>query len=313
MWGLIEAAERGWTDPTILWAFALGGVVLAVFIAWERRVREPMIDIAIFRNLRFSAASLSVTLVFFGLMGTVFMLTTYLQTVLGYSALEAGIRMIPVAVGLVIGSRLAVALAERLGAKLAVAGGLVIVAAGMEILSRADLDSGYSLVATALAVLGLGIALAMTPATEAIMGALPKEKAGVGSAMNDVLRELGGTLGVAVLGSLLASKYGDDMTGRFEGLPDEVAHASVDSVDTAHVAAAEVGGDAASSLVSAADQAFVTAMGSTTDIAAAVALVGALIALVFLPARHKDSPTEPVDPFLVELERQEDSLDPVPA
>ncbi|WP_332666725.1 MFS transporter [Aeromicrobium sp.] len=308
VWGLIEAAERGWTDSTILAAFALGGAVLAVFLVWERRVRQPMIDIAIFRNLRFSAASLSVTLVFFGLMGTVFMLTTYLQTVLGYSALEAGIRMIPVAVGLVVGSRLAVALAERIGAKLAVAGGLVIVAGGLEILSRADLDSGYSLVATALAVLGLGMALAMTPATEAIMGALPKEKAGVGSAMNDVLRELGGTLGVAVLGSLLASKYGDGMEGSVSEVPDAVATASLDSVDSAHVAAAQLG-DAGSGLIASADQAFVTAMGSTTDIAAAVALVGALVALAFLPSGRKGSDSAPSEPELLEPEL----LEPVPA
>jgi EmrB/QacA subfamily drug resistance transporter len=313
VWGLIEASERGWTDSTILAAFALGGVVLAVFLAWERRARQPMVDITIFRNLRFSAASLSVTLVFFGLMGTVFMLTTYLQTVLGYSALEAGVRMIPVAVGLVIGSRLAVTVADRIGAKLAVAGGLVTVACGLEILSRADLESGYSLVATALAVLGLGMALAMTPATEAIMGALPKEKSGVGSAMNDVLRELGGTLGVAVLGSLLASKYGAAMDDSVAGLPDSVAAASADSVDTAHVAAAQLGGDAASGIVASADQAFVTAMGATTDIAAIVALAGALIALAFLPSRCKPSEAEPVEPFLVELERQEEVLEPVPA
>lgn len=312
VWGLIEAAERGWTDSTILAAFALGGAVLVAFLAWERRVRQPMVDIAIFRNLRFSAASLSVTLVFFGLMGTVFMLTTYLQTVLGYSALEAGIRMIPVAVGLVVGSRLAVALAERIGAKLAVAGGLVTVAGGLELLSRADLDSGYSLVAAALAVLGLGMALAMTPATEAIMSALPKEKAGVGSAMNDVLRELGGTLGVAVLGSLLASKYSDDMESSVSGVSEPVATASLDSVDAAHVAAVDLG-DAAPSLVAAADQAFVTAMGSTTDIAAAVALVGALVALAFLPARRKPHDGASAEPEPLELEMQQESLEPIPA
>ena len=313
VWGLIEASERGWTDPTILGVFALGGAVLAGFLAWERRVKQPMLDITIFRNLRFSAASLSVTLVFFGLMGTVFMLTTYLQTVLGYSALEAGVRMTPVAVGLIIGSRLAVAVAERLGAKIAVAGGLVIVAAGMEILSQADMDSGYNLVATALAVLGLGIALAMTPATEAIMGALPKEKAGVGSAMNDVLRELGGTLGVAVLGTLLANKYADGMEGSVSSVPDELATASLDSVDAAHVAAAQVGGDVAPSLLASADQAFVNAMGSTTDIAAAVALAGALVALVFLPARLKRSEAAPVEHDLLELEPEQDTLEPVPA
>jgi len=314
VWGLIEASDRGWTDPSILGAFALGGAVLAVFLAWERRVRQPMIDIEVFRNLRFSAASLSVMLVFFGLMGTVFMLTTYLQTVLGYSALEAGVRMLPVAVGLVIGSRLAVAVVERFGSKVAVAGGLVTVAGGLEILSQADLDSGYGLVATALGVLGFGIGLAMTPATEAIMGALPKEKAGAGSAMNDVLRELGGTLGVAVLGTLLASKYGDGMEGSVSSVPDPVATASLDSVDAAHVAAAQLGGDVAPTLIASADQAFVTAMGSTTDIAAAVALAGALVALLFLPARRKGSDAMPVAQVLLELEPDvQDTAEPVVA
>jgi EmrB/QacA subfamily drug resistance transporter len=302
VWGLIEASERGWTDPSILTAFALGGALIAVFIAWERRARQPMIDVEVFRNLRFSAASLSITLVFFGLMGTVFMLTTYLQTVLGYSALDAGLRMLPVAVGLIAGSRLAVAAAERWGSKAAVAGGLVIVAAGLEILAQADVDSGYRPVATALAVLGLGIGLAMTPATEAIMGALPKEKAGAGSAMNDVLRELGGTLGVAVLGTLLASKYGDGMEGSVSSVPDQAAAASLDSVDAAHAVAAQLGGDAGSSLIATADQAFVAAMGSTTGIAAAVALAGAMVALLFLPARGTHSDATPVADELLELE-----------
>jgi hypothetical protein len=192
--------------------------------------------------------------------------------------------MIPVAVGLILGSRAAVVLGERIGTKLAVAGGLGVVAVGMQILSRAEVDSGYGLVATALVVMGFGLAVAMTPATEAIMGSLPKEKAGVGSAMNDVLRELGATLGVAVLGSILASRYAGGMGGSTSGLPTEAADASVDSVDGAHAVAAQLG-DSASGLVSTADQAFVTAMGTTTDVAAAVALVGALVALVFLPAR----------------------------
>jgi fucose permease len=241
-------------------------------------------------------------LVFFGLMGTVFVLTTYLQTVLGYSPLEAGVKMLPVAVGLVIGSRLAIAVTERFGSKAAVAGGLVIVAGGLEILSQADLDSGYSLVATALAVLGLGIGVAMTPATDAIMGALPKEKAGAGSAMNDVLRELGGTLGVAVLGTLLASKYGDGMEGSVSSLSDPVAAASLDSVDAAHAAAAQIGGDAGPSLIASADQAFVTAMGSTTSIAAAVAMAGALIAMLFLPSRNEPANAKSVEPDMSEFE-----------
>ncbi|MDZ5620072.1 MFS transporter [Nocardioides sp. HM23] len=301
VWGLIEASEQGWTDPTILGAFAMGGSVLAVFLAWEKRVRQPMIDITIFRNLRFSASSLSIMLVFFGLLGTVFMLTTYLQTVLGYTPLEAGLRMIPVAVGLVVGSRAAITVAEKLGTKVAVAGGLLIVACGMQILSQADMDSGYGLVATALVIMGFGMAVGMGPATEAIMSSLPKEKAGVGSAMNDVLRELGGTLGVAVLGSILASKYGSSIDGSVSTLPEPVAAASQDSVEGAHVVAAQLGGDSATNLIASADQAFVTAMGTTTDIAAAVALAGALVALVFLPARRnrleeeQEETAEPVE------------------
>jgi MFS transporter, DHA2 family, multidrug resistance protein len=304
IWGLIEAPEQGWTDSTILGAFAVGGTVLAVFLAWERRVRQPMIDITIFRNLRFSASSLSIMLVFFGLMGTIFMLTTYLQTVLGYTPLEAGVRMIPVAFGLVVGSRAAVTIAERLGTRLAVGGGLLIVAVGMEILSRADVDSGYGLVATALVVMGFGMAVGMGPATNAIMSSLPKEKAGVGSAMNDVLRELGGTLGVAVLGSLLASKYAASMDDSTGSLPDAVSEAGLDSVDSAHVAATQLGGDSAASLISSADQAFVTAMGTTMDVASLVALGGALVAFVFLPkqrSRHDEAAVdqEAAEPVLV--------------
>jgi len=299
VWGLIEASERGWTDAWILGAFAFGTGVLLVFVAWERHVQQPMLDITIFRNLRFSAASLSVMLVFFGLMGTVFMLTMYLQTVMGYSPLGAGLRTAPVAIGLILGAQLSVVLSQRFGAKLAVAGGLVVVAVGMQILSQADVDSSYGVVATALVVMGLGLGLAMTPATEAVMGSLPKAKAGVGSAMNDVLRELGATLGVAVLGSILASKYAGGMDGSTDGLPTDAADASLDSVGGAHAVAAQLG-DSAGALVASADQAFVSAMGTTTDIAAAVALAGALIALAFLPTRAKPSDDDADEELVVD-------------
>ena len=138
--------------------------------------------------------------------------------------------------------------------------------------------------ALVLAMMGAGIGMAMAPATEAIMGSLPKAKAGVGSAMNDVVREVAGTLGIAVLGSVLASSYASGMDGAVSGLPADAAAAASDSVGAAHVVAAQVGG---SDLVAAANQAFVEAMGTTASIAAAVAIVGALIAAVFLPARAR--------------------------
>jgi EmrB/QacA subfamily drug resistance transporter len=293
VWGLIEASDRGWSDPAILGAFAGGAAVLAVFMAWERRVAHPMLDVTIFRNLRFSAASVSVTLVFFALMGTSFVLTSYLQTVMGFTALEAGVRMLPLAAGLVVGARASVRLVARLGTKVVVAGGLVIVAGGLVVLSTAGVDSGYGLVAASEALMGLGMALCMAPATEAIMGALPPARAGVGSAVNDVVREVGGTLGVAVIGSVLTSAYAPAMDGATAGLPAQAADAASDSVGAAHHVAATLGGEAAARLVSAADHAFVDAMSTTTTIAAAVALAGAMVALAFLPARPRPA-VEPV-------------------
>jgi EmrB/QacA subfamily drug resistance transporter len=287
VWGLIEASDRGWTDPTILGAFAGGAIVLTAFLAWERRVEQPMLDVEIFRNLRFSAASVSVTLVFFALMGTSFVLTSYLQTVMGLSALDAGVRMLPLAAGLVVGARTSVRLVARMGTKVVVAGGLVVVSGALVLLSTAEVDSGYGLVAAAEALMGLGMALCMAPATDAIMGALPPSRAGVGSAVNDVVREVGGTLGVAVIGSVLTSVYAPGMDGATAGLAPQAADAAADSVGAAHHAAAALGGDAAVALVSAADHAFVDAMSTTMGIAAAVALAGAMVALAFLPSRPR--------------------------
>jgi MFS transporter, DHA2 family, multidrug resistance protein len=148
-------------------------------------------------------------------------------------------------------------------------------------------------VALALGMLGTGMSLAMSPATESIMGSLPKAKAGIGSAMNDVVREVGGTLGVAVLGSVLASSYGGSMDDEaVAGLPTDAAEAASDSVGGAHDVAAQIGGEAAARLTHLADSAFVDAMSTTATLATAVALFGALIALLFLPSRAPSADSE---------------------
>ena len=197
----------------MLGAFAVAAVVLVGFIAWERRAPSPMLDIALFRNPRFSASSAAISLAFFALFGMIFLLTQYLQQVRGYTALEAGLRTMPVAAGLIVGGPLSAKLAERLGIRVVVPAGLTFVAAGLFLISLADTASGYGLIAGALVVLGFGIATAMAPATDAIMGSLPEAKMSVGSAINDTTRVAGGALGVAVLGSLLASGYRGDMDG----------------------------------------------------------------------------------------------------
>src|SRR5919112_1725928 len=221
VWGLIEAPERGWTDTTILAAFAGGAAIAAAFVAWERRTDHPMLDIGVFRNLRFSAASASITFVYFALMGVMYFQTTYLQSVLGNSALHAGVLMLPTAAGMIVAARSSVALTRRLGAKLVVAAGLATVAGSLLMTTGYQVDTSEDYILLTGFIMGGGVGLAMAPATEAIMGSLSPAKAGIGSAMNDVVREVGGTLGVAVLGSMLASTYATAMDGSVSGLPDE--------------------------------------------------------------------------------------------
>jgi EmrB/QacA subfamily drug resistance transporter len=284
VWALIEAPDRGWTSAPILAAFAAAAGIAAAFVAWERRVAQPLLDVRVFRNLRFSAASLSIAFIFFALMGVMYLLTTYLQPVLGMSALDAGVLMLAVAGGMVVATRASMAVVPRLGTKVAVAGGLLIVAAALAMLAGCDTGTGDGRIVLVLGLMGAGMGLAMSPATEAIMGSLPPERAGIGSAMNDVVREVAGTLGVAVLGSVLTSAYGGGMTGAVTGLPADAAAAASDSVGAAHTVAAQVG---SADLVAASNQAFVDAMSTTASIAAGIAVAGALIAAAFLPARAR--------------------------
>jgi EmrB/QacA subfamily drug resistance transporter len=285
VWALIEAPERGWGSPVILAAFAAGLAVIVAFVMWERRSDHPMLDVSVFRNLRFSAASLSITFVFFALMGVMYFLTSYLQTVLGNSALQAGAKMLPIAVGMVLASRLAVGLTRRFGTKFSVATGLTHVAGALVLVATFDLATSGLEIAVALGTLGFGMGLAMSPATEAIMGSLPRSKAGVGSAMNDVARELGATLGVAVLGSILSSGYSSGMQDAGAGLPHTAAEAAGDSVGAAHEVGAQLGGATGVNLIESANRAFMDAMTTTASLAAAAAVIGALIALAFLPSR----------------------------
>src|SRR3954449_11821418 len=268
-WGLIEAPERGWTDALVVGAFALAAVVLAAFVAWERRVPAPMLQVALFRNPRFSASSAAVSLAFFALFGTIFFLTQYLQEVRGYTALEAGLRTIPVAAGLVLGGPLSAKLSARLGIRAVVPFGLLTVMGGLWLLSTAGVGSAYEVIAGALLLMGFGIGTAMAPATDAIMGSLPEAKMSVGSAINDTARVTGGTLGVAILGSLLSSGYRGHMDAAPSIAQDSLAGAL--ALRNPQLAAT-------------ARDAFVSGMHTAALVAAAVALAGALVALVFLPS-----------------------------
>ena len=283
VYAIIEAPSNGWTDPLILGAFAVAAVLLGLMIWWELRSPHPMLQMSFFRNPRFSAASASITLVFFAMFGTVFLIAQYLQFVLGYTPFEAGLRVMPVAT-LIIAAPLSARLTEKLGSKVVVTAGLVIVATALTIMSGVDIDGGYGRVALALSIMGFGMGTTMAPATDSIMGSLPLAKAGVGSAMNDTTRQVGGALGVAVLGSVLASTYSAAMAPAVAGLPGPAAELALDSLGGAARVAAQIG-EAGADLLRAAASAFVDGMGSAVLVAAGVALMGAIVAAVFLPSR----------------------------
>ena len=289
LWGLIEAPARGWTDPAILGAFGASAVALALFAAWELHTATPMLDVRLFRNRRFSAASAAIALAFFGLFGILFATSQYLQNVLGFDPLKAGVWSLPVALGLVVGGPLSAKLTARLGTKVVVSAGLATVAGGLALYSGADAASGFALIGGAQVVLGLGLGLAMAPATDSIMGAVPADRASVGSAMNDTVRLVGGSLGVAVLGSLLASHYRDGMDSAVQGLPPSAASAAHESVVGAGAVAERLGGAAGRALHQAASVAFVDSMHVAMLVAAAVVMAGSVLALVLLPARERDS------------------------
>jgi predicted MFS family arabinose efflux permease len=199
---IIEAPNHGWGSARTLGSFALTAVLAAAFVVWERRTEQPMIDLSLFSNPRFTAASVSVAISFFALSGFIFLVTQYFQFLKGYGALSTGVRLLPVASFVAISSILGAKLAVRIGTKLVVATGLFSMAGFYLWVTTAAAGTSYGTIAAQMVVLGTGMGLTSAPATDAIMGVVPRAKAGVGSAVNDATRLLGGTLGVAVIGSV---------------------------------------------------------------------------------------------------------------
>ena len=233
------------------------------------------------------------TLAFFALNGALFFTTLYLQGVRGLGALETGFRFIPIAIGVMIASPLSAKLTVRYGARLVTALGLLLVAVGLGVLSTLGVDSGDLQISEVMVIIAAGLGLAMTPATDAIMGALPKEKFGVGSAVNDTTREIGGALGVAILGSLFSASYAGQMADVVKALPASAASIVSDSLAGAAAVAAQVGGPQGAAIMAAARSSFVNAMSQTSLIGIGFALAGVVVALVFLPDRASASVAVP--------------------
>lgn len=294
LYAVIEGPDEGWTDPTTLLCFAIGGVVLALFFVWEARSDHPMLDLSFFKNPRFSVASGAIALTFFAMFGSIFVLTQYLQFVLGYSPLETGVRLLAFAIPMMIFAPLSARFVHVVGAKVVVTTGMALMATGLLLSTGLDATSSYGAIAWRMVVMATGMALVMAPATESIMGSLPLAKAGVGSAVNDTTRQIGGAVGVAVVGSVFSSIYssevGDAIAGR--PVPPDVANGIKDSVGFALQAAGRIGGEAGAALADAARSAFVDGFHAGLVVGGVMAAVGAVCVLLWLPARARRQDVE---------------------
>ena len=286
MYAIIEAPEQGWTSGLVLGSLAVSGALLGSFLWWEGHTTHPMLDLGFFRRARFSVGTAAVSVAFFALLGAIFALTQYLQFAHGYSAIEAGAIMSPLALGLMMGAGSSSKAVRRLGTARVVAAGLTGLAL---VLALTMLWEPYTS-ALALAAWFFALALAtgwvMAPATEAVVGAVPAAKSGIASATNTVARMVSGALGVAVVGSLVSSLYSNDVEGSLGALPPEAQTAAEGSIGAASAIAAHLPPDASAGLLAETGEAFTQAMGIGLLVAAALAAVTAVIVLRFLPAHE---------------------------
>ncbi|MDQ1439361.1 MAG: hypothetical protein QOK43_2990 [Acidimicrobiaceae bacterium] len=286
LYGIIEAPTKGWASTETLLFFIVGGAFLLLFAWWELRHDEPMLDLRFFRNGSFSGGALSISFAFFALFGLFFLITQYLQLVLGYSPLEAGVRLLPMAVTIMIVAPTSARLAERFGTRNVVTTGLVIITAGLVLIARFQIDTGYLQLILSMMLTAVGMGLTSAPSTASIMSALPLGKAGVGSAVNDTTRELGGALGVAVLGSLVASHYQTTLKPVVTPLPSLGKALAFSGLPGALEQARQMTDRAAAAvIVHGAKASFVSAMHQAVLVGAMVAAVASVLVFRLLPNR----------------------------
>jgi EmrB/QacA subfamily drug resistance transporter len=287
VYGLVEASRNGWTDRITLISLAVSVTLLLAFAVWERRARFPMLAPELLRDKRFSGSALAITAISFGMFGALFVLTQYLQFVLAHEPLDAGLRLLPIAT-MIIGAPLSPRLVERIGLKAVVALGLSLITAALVLTAGAGTDSEPRIL-WSLAFFGLGMGLAMPAAADAMLAAAPSGQSGAGSAVTDASMQVGGALGIAVIGSVLSTSYRDALPA-LDRMPAEAADAASDSVGAAGGVAAEIGGEPGRQLLAAAHEAFVEGLGDAMLIGAGVTALGVFAALMVLPRR---APKEP--------------------
>ncbi len=283
VYGIIEAPAHGWDSPATIATIGLGLVILAAFVIWELRHKDPMLDVRLFKIPAFGISSLALTLTFFALMGIFFSASQLFQLVLGYGTLQSSLAMLPAIAFVIVSAPLSPRLVSKIGTRWTVGLGMALVSVGIFIVSTvSSTDPSYLHIISGMAVMMAGMGLAMTPTTNLLMSAVPIYKAGMGSATNDTTRELGGALGVAVLGSIIAAVYKDQIAATVTNLPAQASEIAKESLPAALVIAEQMG-PAGQALAAAAKVAWMDALSSAMLIGAIICLIAAIIAVIGLP------------------------------
>ena len=290
---IIEAPSRGWGSPLSLAGFTIAALLTVVFVAVERSREHPMLDVRLFGERAFSAASGAVTVAYFALFGFIFMITQYFQFIRGYGTLSTGARILPVALSIGVASVVGARLAGRVGTRTVVGSGLVLFGSAFLWIALASRTTPYVVIVIQMLLMGTGLGLTSTPATESILSVLPPAKAGVGSAINDATREAGGTLGVAVIGSVFTSLYTSQLAHSAAAqLPAQALQRAQESVGAGLAVAARAPTGARAPVLDAVQSAFMTALHAGCLVAAGVCFAGALGALA-LPGPHVERTSAP--------------------
>ena len=293
--GIIEGPIRGWTDPVTLAGLAAGLVLGTTFILWELRTEHPLLDPRLFRHRGFATGSASLMVLFIALFGIFLVILQYLQLLLGYSALKAAVALLPMTFVMIPISTMAAPLSMRFGQKLVGGSGLGITAVGLIAFSTLNGQSGYAPLVVAEVILAVGIGLAMTPATNAIVTSLPAAKQGVASAVNDTTREIGTALGIAIMGSMFNSGYRRGLSGHLNGVPASAAAEARQAPGLA-LAAAHRLGQSGDGLAAAARQAFTSGMRFSMLMGAGLLVLAATYVALQGPSRSDEIHDDAIDP-----------------
>jgi len=289
VFGLIQGGQEGWGDPTVIATLTGAAVLIFLFILWERHSDHPMLEIEFFKNRRFSAGVGAVCLMALAMIGVTFGLTLYMQFVQGYTALETGLRFVPLALGILIGASTADRVVARLGTTRVIIMGFIGTAIAGALAAFWQVETAYWQLGAVFFGLGFFLGYIAAPATDAVMGALSEAKAGIGSAMNTVSRMVAGAIGVAVIGSALSTVYSSSFSKAVAAIPDlpaEIVEAASDSVGTAVTIAQQLPAPLSDTLAQIAKESFMDGWQVMALVTCGMSIIGAIVILKFMPPRH---------------------------